>query len=483
MALRRFVINITAMSSVNVLRLAAQFFAIPILSRLLSPEEYGLVGMAMPFILFAMMIADAGIGTSLVRTSADESTAWSTCFWLSLALGVALAGLMVGLAPATAALLGEPRLEPIIMSLAFIVVAQALVALPGASLQRRHKFKIIAGTEMVPVLIGIATAVIIAVHGGGVWALVGQQLVFYAGRLFLVFAFSSFRPRLEFDWDSVREHVIFGRNMIGTNVLGFLSGSAVNLVMGRVLGSTAVGLYTMGFQFAGLPMMLITGPLQYVLYAQLVRIKDDKAAIRRTFLFLTRALALVIFPAVGMIAAAHQPVFDLFLSPKWGVSGELFMIVAPVCALQAVTLLGATVMMVMGRTDIQLRLTAEYVTLWIAALLASVWFGTWWVAIAYDVAVLVYLPRALRCVLQLIECPVRTYLGAFTVPIIATLLSVGLLLELKRVVQFGEWSQLGVGAAIAVLGIGLSAFLQRHALVREVRAIEFSPSLPIERQL
>jgi O-antigen/teichoic acid export membrane protein len=86
LSLRLVVRGTAAMSSVNVLRILAQFIAIPILSRLLSPTDYGLVGIAMPFVLFAMMIADAGVGMSLVRTPAKDREEWSTCFWLSVLL-------------------------------------------------------------------------------------------------------------------------------------------------------------------------------------------------------------------------------------------------------------------------------------------------------------------------------------------------------------------------------------------------------------
>src|ERR1700733_5471968 len=115
------------MSSVNVVRLSAQFFAIPILSRLLTPDEYGIMGMAMPFMVLAMTLVDAGICMSLVRTSSADWKAWSSCFWLTMLLGLVLAGLMLVLAPVAALVLGEPRLEPIVMTLALVVFAQAAV--------------------------------------------------------------------------------------------------------------------------------------------------------------------------------------------------------------------------------------------------------------------------------------------------------------------------------------------------------------------
>src|SRR5271166_4626757 len=99
MSLRGFIVDTATMSSVNVLRLLTQFLVVPVLARFLSPTDYGLVGLAMPFLFFAMIIADAGVGMSLVRTPADDRGVWSTCFWLSVLLGFALATLMATLAP------------------------------------------------------------------------------------------------------------------------------------------------------------------------------------------------------------------------------------------------------------------------------------------------------------------------------------------------------------------------------------------------
>ena len=102
MSLKKLVFDTAAMSSVNVLRILAQFIAVPILSRLLSPADYGIVAIAMPFILFAMMLADAGIGMSLVRTPPTEREEWSTCFWLTVLFGSILAMITAAFAPVAA---------------------------------------------------------------------------------------------------------------------------------------------------------------------------------------------------------------------------------------------------------------------------------------------------------------------------------------------------------------------------------------------
>jgi len=465
---RKIVLGTAAMSSANVLRLLAQFLVIPIISRLLSPADYGVVAIAMPFILFTMMFADAGVGRSLVRTPTGEKEIWSTCFWISAILGVILALVLIGLAPLAAQLFNEPRLSPIIMALAFVVIAQAISTIPGAALQQRHQFKIIAVMEITALVLGMITAIVVALRGGGAWALVDQQIAFYAVRVVMTFYFSPFFPLMVFDLKSVREHLIFGRDVIGVNIVGFLSRSLDNLIIGKVLGEAAVGLYSMAFQFARLPMFLVTGPLQYVLYAQLAQVKDNILAIRHIYLLLVRLLSIVVFPVMGMIAVAHHPAFTLLLSEKWSASGDLFMLAAPACALQAITGLNGTIMMVLGRTDMQFRITVEFVLLWVISLLCVVLFGLSWVVIDFNIIVLLYTPRQLMLLLPLLSCSLMTFLRILLIPTFAALVCVGMYWEIDHAMALGEWSQLIFAAILAVVGVGVSALTQRRLLVNEI---------------
>jgi O-antigen/teichoic acid export membrane protein len=470
MSVRKAVLDTVAMSLVNVFRLLAQFIAVPILSRILSPSDYGLVAMAFPFVLFAMMIADAGIGVSLVRTPPGERHMWSTCFWLSIMLGTGLAAIMIAVAPLFAIMFDEPRLSPIVMALALVVFMQSLSSIPGASLQQELRFRLMAGTEVVAVVIGIAVAVLVATHGGGAWALVFQQLSFYGVRACLTLWFSSFRPQMIFELRSVTEHLLFGRDVLSVNIIGFFTRSIDNLVIGKVLSAAAVGVYSMAFQFARLPMMLVSGPLQYVFYSRLSMVKDDKHAIRRTFLVLTRILATMIFPTMGLVAAAYHPVFTLLLSSKWAASGKVFMLVAGATALQAVTSICGTIRMVLGRTDAQFRVAVEMGILWIFTLAASVWFGLEWVAVAYSVVFVLYSPRQLSLTLPLMDCSAVAYVRAVIGPVLVTLACIGVFLKVTTALQLGDWSQVALAALLMMVGIAASALGQWRPLLAEYKS-------------
>jgi O-antigen/teichoic acid export membrane protein len=471
MSLRKTVFDTAALSSVNILRLLVQFLAVPVLARILSPADYGVVAMAMPFVFFAMIITDAGIGISLVRTPTSERSTWSTCFWLSIGLGVVLTTLMAVSAPLAATLFGNPQLKPIVLGLSLVVLIQSFGAISGAALQQNQQFKVMAAIEIVTTGLGIGTAVLIAFNGGGAWALVGQQLVFYTMRMVLTVWVSPFRPVKLFDIHSVKEHISFSRDVLSVNIIGFFARSIDNLIIGKVLASAAVGIYAMTFQFARLPSMLVSGPLQYVLYAKLAHVKDNKYAIRQTFLALTRVLAIIIFPVMGMVAVAYHPIFDCLLSAKWAESGKLFMLVAPICALQAVTSLNATILLVLGHANIRLRTTIESGVLWIIALLISVSNGLDSVAIAFTSVGLLYAPRSLMLSLPMIECSVLSYVRTLIIPACVTSVCIAVYWLSQQLLLGGEVVQLSTAALLALFGVAASAVCQRRILVAELTGL------------
>ena len=180
------------------MRIVVQLFSVPVLARYLSPVDYGLAAMAMPVILFVMMIADAGLGASLVRTGNSDQPAWHTCFWLSADTrhcarerhGTSLAGDRASPERTPHCSLnrntrGNCRLTDLHHS-----------AWSGA--QQQGRFGTIAATEIVTIGASVGTAVICAIEGRGVWSLIWQQLVLYAVRLTLTLTCSPYRPRLIF---------------------------------------------------------------------------------------------------------------------------------------------------------------------------------------------------------------------------------------------------------------------------------------------
>jgi len=472
-SIRRIAQGTALIGCINVVRLFVQFFSIPVLARLLTPADYGLAAMAMPVVLLLMMIADAGLGNSLVRTGAADGPAWHTCFWLSVGLGTVISMAVVVLAPLVGLLLGEPALVPVLMALAAVVPLQTCTIVPGAALQKHARFGTIAAAEIAALGAGIGAAVICAAAGRGVWALVGQQLVFYAVRLTLTLTLSPYRPHLVFNLGDAWEHVIFGRNLLGVNLISAASRSLENLVIGRVYGPGPVGVYAMAFQFARLPFMLVTGPLQYALYPHVASLRDDKARLAALLLLITRVLASVVLPAVGLVAVASEPVFHLLLSKKWGQAAPLFVLIAPAASLQPVTAVLGTFLMALGRTDVQMRLAAQFAGMWLFGLMLSVWYGIEAVAAVYSVCAVGFSVWSLRVCLPLLNCSFAMYARTLLWPLATTASAILLYRSVSSASPAHELMNLAFAAMLAITAGGLALLAQRRDLLAARPRLDF----------
>jgi PST family polysaccharide transporter len=472
MSLKRIVFGTAIMSSVRVIRLIAQFVAVPILARLLNPEQYGIVAIAMPFALFAMTIADAGIGMSLVRTPISERIQWSTCFWLSVILGFILALLMMAAGPVATMIFDQPLLTPMLMALGFVVLAQATHLIPVAAMQQAKRFKTIAAVEITATFTGIGVAVYMAYHGYGAWALIGQQVSFFAVRVTCICSLSPFRPLWVFDWKQVREHVHFGSNVLGNSLIQHFARSFDSWAVGRVLGAATVGIYSMAFQFARLPIMTLSTPLQYVLYADLATMKNDTQAIARTYLMITRLAAVLVIPTMGMIAIANEPIFTVLLSQKWADVGLVFMLLAPACALQSVTSIGETVLFATGHTKTQVRCTLEYTILWVVTLLLAVQYGLNEAALAYTGCTLAYQWRYQRVVLSILGLSMRRYMLALLTPLLATALAAAIYEAINHFFELTIWLNVLLAAGMAVLALNICALIHHKALLQQWQRVK-----------
>ncbi|MBV8701944.1 lipopolysaccharide biosynthesis protein [Bradyrhizobium sp.] len=487
MSLRRIVTGTALVSSASLTRLLAQFIAVPILSRLLTSTDYGLVAIASPLILFSMLITDAGLGMSLVRsTPLKDETAWSTSFWVIFSLGGAIVPILVLLSPLVAYTFGEPKLKLIVTTLSLIIAAQAAAVIPGAALQQARQFSTIAAIEISSTVLGVATAVTAAFMGAGVWALVAQQITFFFTRLLVTFVCSPFRPRLVFDLAAIKHHLVFGRDVLSTNLIAQLSGSVDNLALGGVLGPTSVGFYTIAMQFIRLPTMVITGPMQYVLYSHLATVKENLPAIRRTFLLATRVLSVLVVPSMSLVAAAHHSIFKILLSEKWAQSGTIFMILAAAGAIQAMMALGGDIMLVLGRPDLRLRMTIEFSLIWLGALLLSLLLShdIHWVAGAYTFAVLLYVPRTLSLVLSLLQCRFATYLETLVVPALITPIAILVYSEVNRTFALQKFADVGLCALLAFATMVVCVLVQRRSFIDEsaLLSLPFGSTPAVQKQ-
>src|SRR5262245_47950398 len=221
LALKKLAISAAALSAARAVQAASSFLALPLLARLLAPEQFGLVALAMSFVLFTMAFSDAGMGQSLVRTPPEERDVWSSAFWMISGLSASLSLLLLLIAWPAAWVFNQPGLAPLVMALAPLPLMQGMLSPAIADLQQREKFPQQALAEISGALSGIVAAIVVALNGGGAWALVIQQLAYWVVKGAVLMSFTRFRPHFVLNWKVLDVHMRFGRDTAGWSLINF----------------------------------------------------------------------------------------------------------------------------------------------------------------------------------------------------------------------------------------------------------------------
>lgn len=288
-----------------------------IMARLLSPADYGLMALAMVVIGFVGFFNEVGIGSAIVQKPKLSTTEVNGCFAIALIASALLSLLTFLLSGVMARFFGNPKLEAMIgvLSLAFILGAFGTV--PLAFLRKELHFKAIAGITILAILVQSAVALVLAWRGYGVWSLVWGSLVSNAVQSVGAFWLSPWRPRGAFDLREAAGLVAYGLKVTSSRVFWYLYTNADKVIIGKVLGERALGIYDMAFSLATLPSSQITTLATNVASPLFSKLQDDLPKLRAFILHFTRGIAYVTYPAlIGMLVCSPELV-AVILGDKW----------------------------------------------------------------------------------------------------------------------------------------------------------------------
>lgn len=328
-----------------------QFIISVVLARILSPEDFGLVGMVLVFTGFAALFGEMGFGAALIQREVLEERHYSSIFWLNFLLGILLTGLIAMLAPVIANFYDEPRLVPLTTIIAINFMISSLGIVQTALLNRRMNFRLIAAVEMIAVLVAGGVAIFLAWAGYGVWSL-GWQLVITTTIMVIGFwTVNGWRPKLLFDWQAVKELLGFSGNLLGFNSFNYWSRNADNLLVGRFLGTGELGIYTRAYTTMLLPISQVTNVLSRVMFPALSRVQHDKVRVKRIYLRSIALIALISFPMMMGLFVLAEPFILTLYGAKWIRVVSVIQILSLVGMVQSIVASVGWIYQSQGRTD------------------------------------------------------------------------------------------------------------------------------------
>jgi PST family polysaccharide transporter len=355
------------------------------LARLLSPRDFGQLAMLMVVIQFVSLVSDLGFEDALIQKRDLGEAHQSSVFWLRLLVGSAFTvGLIAG-APGIAAFYGVEELVPLAVALSVLLTLDAIGTVPRALVTRRLEFRVIAWLQCAAATFAGAVAVTLAWLGFGVMSLAADLLVTTTLQTVLFFLASAWRPRFEVRMAALGDLFGFSSYRLADRVLSY-SAQLDLLLVGKFLGSGALGFYTRAYNLARFPIFSVSRSIGRVMFPTFALMQHDPERVRDVYLRATGAVALATFPmCLGFLAAA-EPLIIGVLGAQWRETVSILRILSLAGAVQSVTLLTNGLCLSLGRTHLQLRLTGLQRVSTVAAILLGLQWGLLGLATAYTLA-------------------------------------------------------------------------------------------------
>lgn len=289
-----------------------------LLAHLLVPRDFGLAGMAIAFSTLATTFSDLGLGVALIQRKTLSEEDRSTVFWLNVSGGAAFTLLGVALSPLVAAFFSNPRVMPLFAVLSSSFLISALGQTQAALLTREMSYRSLELRTIAATLVGAVVAVSLAVAGFGPWAIIAQVICTSGASTLLLWVVSPWRPRLgAFSRDSFRTLGSFGSKALLIRMLLYINMNGDNLLIGRYLGSAALGIYAVAYNVMLLPASRITAPVRDVLYSAFVRLQNEPRRMGEAWLRVNNVNASLLVPAFFGLLVVAPDVVPVVLGHKW----------------------------------------------------------------------------------------------------------------------------------------------------------------------
>lgn len=333
-----------------------QFIIGLILARILSPADFGLIGMLTIFIALSQSIIDSGFSNALIRKIDRTDIDFSTAFYSNIFIGIICYLSLFVAAPYVAIFYKMPTLKDILRVLAINLFINSLTVVQIARLSIAINFKIQAKINLFAAIVSGIIGIVFAYNNFGVWSLVYQSVSSTLISAILLWTFSGWKPLWKFSWNSFHNLFSYGSKLLAAGILGTIYANMATLLIGKFYTSKELGYYTRGYQFATLPSSNITailGRVTFPIFSQLQNDNNQLTIVYRNYICMT---SMLIFFAMTLLATIARPLILILLTAKWENSIIFLQIFSFGMMFNHINQINLNLLQVKGRSDLFLKL-------------------------------------------------------------------------------------------------------------------------------
>ena len=294
-----------------------QFISGIILARLLTPHDYGCIGMLMIFMVLAETFIDSGFGSALIQKKQPTQEDYSTIFFWNLGMAVVLYAVLYFSAPAIARFYNIPLLCDVLRVQGVILFIFAFNIVQRNQLQKKLNFKVLSIVTISTSLIALSVTIFMAYHGYGVWSLVTQHILTALIPALVFWFYIKWRPILTFSWQSFKELFSFGFFMFLTNLLNQFGQQIQGLLIGKCFNANTMGYYSKAHATERIASQSISQVMSQVTYPLYAEVQDNREMLINMLKRITTTLAYITFPLLFILMLCARPLFLILYGERW----------------------------------------------------------------------------------------------------------------------------------------------------------------------
>jgi len=359
-----------------------QFVIKIILARLLVPEDFGILGMALIFTALVQTVNEFGLSAAIIQKKEIKERHLATSFWISIVIGIILCIVTIICSPLIARFFKKELIGPVISVLSIGFIFGSFGIVHRTLLRKKLNFKSLA-------IIGIGTAIFsgvisitLALLKFGVWSLVFGSLTGTLIGSILAWIKCSWRPSKKIDFQSFKELFNFGKNVMGSRIINYFSSNTDYLLIGKFLSATSLGFYTLAYQMAIFPLSKISSIIGAPAFPVFSIIQDKNEKLRWGYLKIIKYTSLITFPLLAGLAIVAPRLIPIVIGEKWAPMILPLQILCIAGALKSIGTHIGSILYSKNRSDISFKWNIFATVVTVIAILIGIQYGIVGVATA-----------------------------------------------------------------------------------------------------
>ena len=444
-------------------RVGVHFASLVVLSRLLTPADFGLVAMVTALVGISEVLRDLGLSMAAVQAPVLTRAQKSNLFWINSASGLVFAGAIFALAEPIALLFGADQLVAITRAVAVVYLVNGIAAQFRAELNRDLQFGRLAVVDTVPQIAGLAVAIWVAAIGGGYWALVLQLIVYSAGALVAAMALARWWPGIPRRRAGMRPLITFGLSLTGTQAIGYFVRSVDTIALGISTGATSTGLYNRAYQLVAAPFAQLAAPLTRVAIPVLARTWQTMPTRYEEILGKAQLVGCyAIAPLYAALLGLAPSIVAVALGPGWGAAVPIVQALCIGGVFRALTQISYWAYLSRGEATKQLKVHAWFQPVIVIAVLVGLPWGPFGVALGGSIGLLLYWVVSMIAAGRNLQIDAGALLRRATASILVLGVPIAALTSLAEWFVANPFGAIGAGLGVAALYLAVLGLLSRR---------------------